>query len=189
MTLDTTIEHDGTEMTIDLDELQRYGQYYLDHDRNLVIKASVYTHGTKDSRFVRETTTGTDYTIEPVNIPVDELRSSIEEALEIDVTEQEANRIARGYSRIGVEVVSRFAADLHGDRILTRADYSGIVSTDVEEPLLGWGHDYAELIDCVETTQWRSQRDIIWELFRAVRDVAPGDHEYSARIELTTGSE
>lgn len=189
MTLETTIKHNGTEMTIDLDELQRYGQYYLDRDRNLIIKADVLTHRTKDSRFVRKTTTGTDYTIEPVHLPVNKLRNSIEEALKIDVAEQEANRIARDYSQTGVEVVCRLAADLHGDRILVKADSSGIVSTDVEEPLVGWEHDYAELIDRVETSQWTSQRDIIWELFGAVRDVAPGDHEYSARIELTTISE
>ncbi|GAB7091395.1 hypothetical protein JCM18237_16660 [Halorubrum luteum] len=189
MTLETTIKHNGTEMIIDLDELQRYGQYYLDRDRNLIIKADVLTHGTKDSRFVRETITGNDYTIEPVFLPVNKLRDSIEEALKIDVMDQEAKRIARDYSQMGVEVVCRFAADLHGDRILIKADSSGIVSTDVEEPLVGWEHDYAELIDRVETSQWPSQRDIIWELFGAVRDVAPGDHEYSARIELTTISE
>jgi hypothetical protein len=139
--------------------------------------------------FACETTTGTDYTIEPVNLPVNKLRSSIEEALEIDVTEQEANRIAGDYSRIGVEVVRRFAADLHGDRILTKADCSGIVPTGVEKPLVGWDRDYAELIDRVETTQWHSQRDITRELFGAVRDVAPGDYEYSAQTELTTRSE
>lgn len=189
MTLETTIENDGTEMTIDLDKLHRYGRYYLDRDRNLIIKAYVLTHGTEDSRFVRETTTGTDYTIEPVDLPVNKLRGSIEEALDIDVTEQEANRIAREYSEMSVETVRRFAADLHGDRILVKADRGGIVSTDVEEPLVGWDRDYAELIDRVETRQWPSQRDIIWELFGAVRDVAPGDHQYSAQIELTASSE
>ena len=183
MTLTTTVEHSGTEFEVDLDTLRRYGQYYVDTDRGLIIKADVYTHGTEDSLFVKGTEVGTDYKIRPVEVDVDSVKQSVEDAPDITVTDDEAEQIASYYQREGVTVVDWWDDDLDGDRILGKAT-EGIVSTDVEEPLNGWNHRFDTIIDRVTATTDLPQREVTRKLFNAAREASPGDNEYSARIEL-----
>jgi hypothetical protein len=183
MTLTTTVEHSGTEFEVDLDTLRRYGQYYIDTDRDLIIKADVYTHGTEDSRFVTATDVGTDYTIQPAEVDVDAIKQSVQDDLAITVTDDDSEGIAAYYQQGGVTVVDRWASELDGKRILRKAT-NGIVSTNVAEPLLEWDHQFETIIDRAQAATGRPQREVTWKLFNAARDASPGENEYSARIEL-----
>lgn len=183
MTLTTTVEHSGTEFEVNLDALRRYGQYYVDTDRGLIIKADVYTHGTEDSRFVTETDVGTDYTIHPVEVDVDAVKQSVEADLSITVTDDDAERIAEYYQREGVTVVDQWASNLDGKRILGKAT-DGIVSTGVTEPLTEWDHHFETIIDRAQAATRLSQREATRKLLKAAREASPGRNEYSARIAL-----
>lgn len=184
MTLTTTIETNGTEIEVDLDELDKYGYYYLDEARNLIIRAIVYTHGTKDSRWVETSEIGTDYTISEVEVDIDELKRFVNAELNLTLTDEEAEHIATYYQEQGHEVVSHWMDDFSGDRILSKADYK-IISTDVEEPLLGWEFEFEDLITRIAAITELPDREIQWKLFNAARSASPGDFEYSAKIELT----
>ena len=183
MTLTTTVEHSGTEFEIDLDTLRRYGQYYIDTDRDLIVKADVYTHGTEDSRFVTATDVGTDYTIQPVEVDVDAVKHSVEDDLAITVTDDDAERIASCYQQGGVTVVDHWASELDGKRILMKAT-NGIVSTDVTDPLTGWDHEFETVIDRAQAATGLPRREVTWKLLNAAREASRGDYEYSARVAL-----
>lgn len=184
MTLETRIRHEGTKLEIDLDELHRYGQYYLDSTREYIIYARVYTQGTKDSRFVRETQVGTDYTFKPVEVAVDDVQQRLKDELLITVTDREAERIATYYGQGGVEVVSSWADDLGGDRILTKAEY-GVISADIDEPLLGWSDEFEGIVSRARAATDLTARAISSKLLHAACDASPGEHGYSARVKLT----
>lgn len=183
MTLTTTIETNGTAIEVDLDELDRYGQYYIDESRNLIIRAVVYTQGTKDSRSVGTTQVGKDYTLTGVAVDQDEIKQFVDAELNLTLTDQEAERIATYYQQEGVEVCGHWMTDFPGDQILTKAD-GRILSTDVQEPLVGWSSEFEDLITRAAATTELASRDIQWTLLNAARNASPGDYEYSARIEL-----
>ena len=121
MTLTTTIQTNETAIEVDLDELNRYGQYFLDETRNLIIRAVVYTHGTKDRRWVGKTEVGTDYTIKEVPVNRDKIKQFIDKELNLTLTDEEAERIASYYQREGHEVVSHWMTDLSEYQILSKA--------------------------------------------------------------------
>lgn len=185
MGLETTIRYKGTELEIDLDELQRYGHYYIDSERDLIINANVFTHGTEDSRFVRETQVGTDYILVPVEVDCEDLQQTLEEELSISISDREVERIATYYRQAGVEVIGAWANEFNDDRFLTKAECE-VISTGVVEPLLGWNEEFDDLIDREEEVTNLTTRDITSKLLRAASDASPGEHEYSARIKLTT---
>jgi len=190
MTLKTTIEHDGTETEIDLDELDRYGSYFVDTDRELIIHASVYTHGTRESRHIRgEVTCGTDYTFEKISVNRERVREYIDAELQVEISDEELEIAVSEYQFLGTAVASRFDEILDGKHILSKAQ-SGVVSADVEEPLLEWDDVFGDVIDrALAENGDLTRRNIVQELFNALRDGTPGEHEYSARIKLETPNE
>ncbi|WP_311174148.1 hypothetical protein [Halobellus ordinarius] len=188
MTLKTTISVEGTEIEVDLDELTRYGAYFIDSDRGLIIRASVYTCGTKDSRTVRETEVGTGYTFRPVEVDTTKLQETLEDSLDIEITDSEADRIASYYGTEGVEVIGHWTGDFDGDRILSRAS-GKYISTDIEEPLLGWDHEFEALIDRVTTATDHTRREVMWALLNAAQDATPGNAEYTAQVKLKNEKE
>lgn len=183
MTLTTTIQTNETAIEVDLDELNRYGQYFLDETRNLIIRAVVYTHGTKDRRWVGKTEVGTDYTIKEVPVNRDKIKQFIDKELNLTLTDEEAERIASYYQREGHEVVSHWMTDLSEYQILSKAN-SRIISTDAQEPLLGWDSKFEDLITRVAATTVLTERNILYTLLNAARNASPGDYEYSAQVEL-----
>lgn len=183
MTLTTTIETNGTDIEVDLNELSCYGQYYIDETQDLIIRAVVYTHGTKDSRRVGTTEIGTDYMISEVEVDRDEIKRFVDTGLNLTLTDEDAERIARYYQREGIEVVGHWMNYLPGDRILSKAD-GRIISTDVQDPLLGWDDEFEDLIARTAPTTELTNREIQQKLFNAARSASPGENEYSAKIEL-----
>jgi len=184
MTLTTTIETNGKATQIDLDTLNRYGQYYIDETRNLIIRAVVYTHGTKDSRWVGKTEVGTDYTISRVPVDRDKIKQYIDEELNLTLTDEEAERIATYYQGEGLKVIKHWMTDLPGDDILGRAD-KRILSTDVQEPVIYWDSKFEDIVTRATATTERSEHEIKFALLNAARSASPGDYEYSAKVELT----
>jgi len=189
MTLKTTIERDGTETEIDLEKLDKHGSYFVDSERGLIINASVHTHGTRDSRHVRgEVTCGTDYTYEDVSVNRDRVREYIDAKLSIEISDEELETAISEYQFLGVAVVSDFSTDLDGKRILSKAQ-SGVISTDVEEPMLGWEDVFGDVVDRgYEENDDLTRGNIVRELFNALREGTPGDYEYSARVKLVNPS-
>lgn len=185
MVLTTTVEHDGTDFEIDLDALDRFGSYYVDRERGLIIHASVYTHGTPDSRHLRgDLICGTDYTFEPIEVEREQVREYIRDELYVEISDETLDTAIAEYQAAGVEVVGDFNASLDRYRILSKAT-SGIVSTDINEPLAGWEQTFGELVDRVEEQHPQlTRREIVRILFNALRTASPGDSEYSARITL-----
>lgn len=184
MTLPATIKTDETTIDVDLDELSRYGQYYINDERDVIIRAVVYTHGTKDSRWVGTTEVGTDYTITQVSVDPDEIQQYLNDELGVVLTAEEAERIAAYYQREGAEAIRHWMGDLPPHRILAKAD-GRIVSTNVEEPLLGWGDKFKHLIARIAAATELPDREIRVKLLNAARSASPGEDEYSAKIELT----
>lgn len=184
MTLTATLDIDDATIDVDLDELSRYGQYYIDDERDLIIRAVVYTHGTKDSRWVGTTEVGIDYTITQVRVDPDEVQQYLNDEVGAVVTAEEAERIATYYQREGVEVIGHWLDDLPPHRILAKAN-GRIVSTGVEEPLLGWEREFEDLIARIAAATELPDREIRLKLLNAARRASPGENEYCARIELT----
>lgn len=187
MTLEITVKHSGNGFEVDLDELRRYGQYFIDTDRNLIIQADVYSHGTEDSRYVTATVVGTDYRFRPVDIDTEAVKQALQDELTITVTEDDAERIAAYYQQAGVEVVDRWAEEFTGRRVLSKAT-DDLLTTDIEEPLRGWEHEFKTIINRERTATDRSAREITRVMLNIVQDASPGDREYSARIELVNQS-
>jgi hypothetical protein len=189
MVLITTVEHDGTEFEIDLDALDRYGSYYVDREQGLIIHASVYTQGTPDSRHLRgDVICGTDYTFEPIEVEREHVREHIRDELHVEITDQTLDTAIAEYQAAGVEVVGEFNASLDRYRILSKAT-SGVVSTDINEPLAGWDHSLQDFID--ETKEHRPHltwQDIAQTVLNALRAASPGDSEYSARLTLVNAT-
>lgn len=134
MTLTETIEHSGIEFEVGLDTLHRYGPYYIGTDRDFIIRADVYTHGTKDSRFVTEMEVDTDYTLRPVAVNVDSVKHSVQNDLSITFTDEGTDRIASYYQHEGVTVADYWESELDRNRTLRKATRD-IVSTNVMELL------------------------------------------------------
>lgn len=185
MVLTTTVEHDGTDFEIDLDALDRFGSYYVDRERGLIIHASVYTHGTPDSRHLRgDVICGTDYTFEPIEVEREQVREYIRDELDAEISDETLDTAIAEYQVAGIEVVGDFNASLDRYRLLSKAT-SGIVSTDTTDPLAGWEQTFGELVDRVEEQHPQlTRREIVRILFNALRTASPGDSEYSARITL-----
>lgn len=190
MTLTTTVEHDSTEFEIDLDALDRYGSYYVDRERGLIINASVYTHGTPDSRHLRgDVVCGTDYTFEPIEVEREQVREHIRDELDVKISDETLETAIAEYQAAGIEVVSDFDAMLSRYSILSKAT-SGVVSTNTMEPLVGWEQTFDELIDRGEAQHRHlTRREIVRILFNALRTASPGDSEYSARITLVNATQ
>jgi hypothetical protein len=184
MTLTATLDIDDATIDVDLDELSRYGQYYIDDERDVIIRAVVYTPGTKDSRWVETTEVGIDYTITQVSVDPDEVQQYLNDELGVVPTAEEAERIAAYYQREGVEVIGDWMADVPPHRILAKAD-GRIASTDVEEPLRGWDDKFEDLIARIAAATELADREIRLTLLNAARSASPGEDEYSAKIELT----
>jgi hypothetical protein len=189
MTLNVTVQHGSTELELDLDELDKYGSYFIDRERGLIIHASVYTHGTRDSRYVRgDVTTGTDYTFKGVSVNRERVREYIDAELQVEISDGELETAVSEYHVYSTEVVGRFSEMLDGKRILGKAQ-SGVVSTGSEEPLLGWEDVFSDVVDrALEENDDLPRRDIVRELFNALCEATPGENEYSARIELVNPS-
>lgn len=184
MTLTTTIETNGTAIEVDLDELDRYGQYYIDQNRDFIVRAIVYTHGTKDSRWVGTTEIGTDYTLTDVPVDQDEIKRFIDDELNLRLTDEEAEHITTYYQMWGTEVIGHWMSDLGEYRILAKAD-ERIISTDVQEPVVGWDQEFEEMIIRATNTTDLTESEIQLKLLGAARSASPGDYEYSAKVELT----
>jgi hypothetical protein len=184
MTLTATLDIDDATIDVDLDELSRYGQYYIDDERDVIIRAVVYTPGTKDSRWVGTTEVGTDYTITQVSVDPDEVQQYLNDEVGVVVTAEEADRIAAYYQREGAEVIGDWMADLPPHRILAKTN-GRIASTDVEDPLIGWDREFEDLIARIAAATELSDREIRLTLLNAARRASPGEDEYSAKIELT----
>lgn len=186
MELKTPIENDGTEREIDLAELERYGEYHVDHENGLVINAPVYTQGTPESRFIRgDVVYGTDYEFEPIEVDSEAFREQVQEELNLELEDSEVEQFATEYGQTGIAVVGQFDEQLHGYRILGKAE-EGVVSTDVEEPLLGWEHAFGEAVErAIEQSNLESRREVINSMFKALQESSAGSCEYSARISLT----
>jgi hypothetical protein len=190
MVLTTTVEHDGTEFEIDLDALDRYGSYYVDRERDLIIHASVYTQGTPDSRHLRGgVICGTDYTLKRIDVDREQVREHIRDELYVGISDETLDNAIAEYQVAGIEVVGNFNASLDRYRILSKAT-SGVVSTDINEPLAGWEQISGEFIDRVEKQHPQlTRREIVRILFNALRTASPGDSEYTARITLVDATQ
>jgi hypothetical protein len=190
MALTTTVEHDGTEFEINLDALDRYGSYYVDQERGLIINASVYTHGTPDSRHLRgDVICGTDYTFEPVDVDREQVREYIRDELDVEISDDTLDNAIAEYQTAGIEVVGDFSETLDRYRILSKAT-SRVVSTDINEPLAGWDHTLQDFID--ETKEHRPHltwQDIAQTVLNALMTASPGDSEYSARITFVNATQ
>jgi hypothetical protein len=190
MVLTTTVEHDGTEFEIDLDALDRYGSYYVDRERGLIINASVYTHGTPDSRHLcGDVVCGTDYTLERIDVDREQVREHIRDELHVEISDETLDTAIAEYQAAGIEVVGDFNASLDRYRILSKAT-SGVVSTDINEPLAGWDHSLQDFID--ETKEHHPHltwQDIAQTVLNALRAASPGDSEYTARITLVNATQ
>jgi len=122
MVLTTTVKHDGTEFEIDLDALDRFGSYYVDRERGLIINASVYTHGTPDSRHLRgDVICGTDYTFEPVDIDRETVREHIRDELHVEISDDTLETAVTDSQAIGIQVAKSFDESLGGYRLLSKA--------------------------------------------------------------------
>jgi len=185
MTLITTITHDSTEFEIDLDDLDKYGSYYVDEEHGLIVNAKVYTQGTRDSRHLRdEPEIGTDYTFEEVNVDRESVTEHLKESLNVEPRPDEIDTAIKEYQRAGIEVVGEFAADLDGYGILRKAS-NDIISTDIAQPLLGWDQTLGNFIDrATKHSDTRTRREVTWELLTALRNASPGEYEYSARVKI-----
>lgn len=190
MPLTTTIEHDGREFEIDLDALDRFGDYYVDRERGLIIHASVYTHGTADSRHLRgDEVCGTDYTFEPIDVDREQVREHIRDELDVEISDEPLDNAIADYQVAGIEVVEDFNEVLDRYRILSKAT-SGVVSTDINEPLAGWDQSLQDFID--ETKEHHPHltwQDIAQTVLNALRAASPGDSEYSARLTLVNATQ
>lgn len=185
MTLKTTVTHDGTEFEIDLDDLDKYGSYYVDEERGLIIDATVYTQGTRDSRHLRdEPAIGTDYTFKEIPVDRETVTEHLQESLNVKPRPDEIDAAIKEYQFAGIEAVGQFADDLDGYRILSKAN-NDIISTDIEQPLLGWDQALGDFIDrATYHSDTRTRREVTWELLTALRNASPGEYEYSARVKL-----
>lgn len=190
MVLTTTVEHDGTDFEIDLDALDRFGSYYVDRERDLIIHASVYTQGTPDSRHLRgDVTCGTDYTLERIDVNREQVREHIRDELHVEITDETLDTAIAEYQAAGIEVVGDFNASLDRYHILSKAT-SGVVSTDTTDPLAGWKQTFEAFVDRVEEQHPQlARRDIVRVLFNALRTASPGDSEYSARLTLVKATQ
>lgn len=190
MTLTTTVEHDGTELEIDLDALDRFGSYYVDRERGLIIHASVYTQGTPDSRHLRgDPIRGTDYTLESIDVDREQVREHIHDELHVEISDGTLDNAIAEYQAAGIDVVGDFNEMLDRYRILSKAT-SGIVSTDIMEPLAGWEQTFGDFVDRVEEQHPQlNRREIVRKLFNALSTASPGDYEYSARITLLNATQ
>ncbi|WP_254809748.1 hypothetical protein [Natronosalvus amylolyticus] len=181
MPLKATIEHNGVDYEIDLDELTNYGDYYLTRGRDLIIRAEVFTTGTKNSRHIRDPVeVGTDYEIVPVVVDRPNVRQQIHAKLGIDIYDEELNRIVEAYEKAGCEVLESWTSELDGDRILGK-ERQGILSTDIDDPLTGWENDFAPVVDQVA---WEHEEMTRQEIVSVLTQVSPGLHEFSAKVEL-----
>jgi hypothetical protein len=185
MVLTTTVEYDGTEFEIDLDALDRFGSYYVNRERGLIIYASVYTQGTPDSRHLRgDVICGTDYTFEPIEVEREQVREYIRDELDVEISDETLGNAIAEYQAGGVQAVGDFNASLDRYHILSKAT-SGVVSTDTRDPLAGWEQPFGDLVDRVEEQHPQlTRREIVRILFNALRTASPGDSEYSVRITL-----
>ncbi len=113
MVLTTTVEHDGTDFEIDLDALDRFGSYYVDRERGPIIHASVYTHGTPDSRHLRgDVICGTDYTFETIEVEREQVREYIRDELDVEISDETLDTAIAEYQAAGIEVAGDFNASL-----------------------------------------------------------------------------
>lgn len=190
MTLTTTVEHDSTEFEIDLNALNRFGSYYVDEERGLIINASVYTHGTPNSRHLRgDVVYGTDYTFETIDVDREQVREYIRDELHVKISDETLDNAIAEYQAAGIEAVGAFNETLDRYRILSKAT-SGVVSTDTVDPLAGWEYAFEEFVDRVEEQDPElTRRNIVRILFNALRTASPGDSEYSARITLVNATQ
>lgn len=127
---------------------------------------------------------GTDYTFEPIKVDRDQVREYIRDELEVEISDDTLDTAIAEYRAAGVEVVGDFNASLDRYHILSKAK-SGVVSTDINEPLAGWDHSLQDFID--ETKDHRPHmtwQNIAQTVLNALRAASPGDSEYSARITL-----
>jgi hypothetical protein len=186
MELKVTIQYGGTEREIDLTNLDRYGKYHVDHESGLIIDAPVYSQGTPNSRFVRgDVVYGTDYEFEPIEVDSEAFREQVQEELRLELTNSEVEQFVKEYGRAGTEIVGHFSEQLDRYQILERAR-EGIVSTDVEEPLVGWEHTFGGAVErALKQTNLESRREVTYIMFKALQQSSPGSCEYNARIKLT----
>lgn len=180
------IEHKGTEREIDLAELDSYGDFHVDRVNGLIIKAPVYTHGTPDSRHIRgDVVVGTDYEFVPIDVNREAVRERIERWVQVRLSDSELTRIVEEYQLAGVYEVERFDEKLDKYEILRRAE-EGIISTDVEEPLIGWESIFGNSLQrALDQSDLDSRRRVLAKMFNALEESSTGSCEYSARIRLT----
>lgn len=180
------IEYDGIEQELNLEELDQYGDYYVDPARGLIIHAPVYTHGTPESRHIRgDVVVGTDYEFEPVHVDRESVREQILEEVGIQLTESELDRVSNEYQIAGLEAIGQFDTTLDKYQILGKAN-GRIVSTDVDDALLGWNDAFGDAINrAADQPEPESRRNLVLRMFKALQESSLGTHEYSARITLT----
>jgi len=189
MTLTETIEHSGIEFEVGFDTLHHHGPYYIGTDRDLIVRADVYTHGTKDSRFVTEMEVDTDYTLRPVAVDVDSVKHSVQNDLSITLTNEDVDRIASYYPHEGITVADYWESELGGNRTLRKATRD-IVSTNVMEPLATISGEIVPDIEeeSHECEECGSESEAVRELMQASLPAETGEERMRLQSVLSFGS-
>lgn len=182
MTLEIFVDHDGTEYTIEIDQLVSHGEYFRDPDTGLIIRTSgSFEESASGDNGVVET--GTDYRLVPVEIDHSTVRREIDERLGIELTDDELDELIDDYQRTSCEF-----ADLKtqgdGHRLLKQAR-QGIMTVDVDKWLRGLNEDYEDIVDrAVEANPEKSPGNVWTDFFSALQRASPGGETYAAKVEL-----
>jgi hypothetical protein len=182
MTLEITVDHDGTEYAIDFDELVSHGEYFRDPRTGIIIRTSGNSEGA-DSEKHGIVETGTDFQIAPVEIDHPSVRRQLYKRLEIRLTDDELDNLINDYQTTSC-VFADHVTQAREYQLLERAR-KGILSVDVDKGLRGLNEDYDDIVDrALEADPEKSPGDVWSELFAALQHSSPGDETYAAKVEL-----